>query len=167
MEKIKINDKIFEGTMKKISPNHVQLIFLDVKKPERATLKSGFCLVDQKGRTYCNCLDYITIYKEIPEGYILSNDESTYIEPQPIPEAEPSAEELAEQEKQVQILEKQNQIDALKEQLGASDYKIIKGYEYFLANKVCEYDFIALHEERQEIRDRINEKEVEISNLIN
>lgn len=166
MEKIKINDKIFEGFMKKISQNHVQLIFADGKKPEEAILKNGFCLVDQKGRIYCNCLDYITIYKEIPEGYILSNDESVYIEPQPIPIEEPSEEELAEQKKQAQIFKKQKEIDILKEELASSDYKISKMYEYSLKGKTTEYNIDVLHMERQALRDQINELQEEIVALL-
>ncbi len=166
MEKIKINDKTFEGTMKKISQNHVKLMFADGKKPKGSILKNGFCLVDQKGRIYCNCLDYITIYKEIPEGYILSNDESVYREPQPIPIEEPSAEELAEQKKQAQILEKENEIDVLKKQLSSSDYKFSKMYEYSLIGKSTEYNADALHMERQALRDRINELQEEIAALL-
>ena len=89
------------------------------------------------------------------------------MEPEKLEIPELSQEELKEQELQQKIIEKQNEIDCLKDTLQSSDYKIIKGYEYSLADKVCEYDFITLHEERQEIRDRINEKEAELSNLMN
>lgn len=166
MEKIKINDKIFDGTMKKISRNQVQIMFVDGKKPKATTLKNGFCLVDQKERVYCDCLDYTTVYKELPEGYILSNDESVYIEPQPIPVVQPSEEELAEHKRQKQILEKQNEIDILKKQLASSDYKFSKMYEYSLIGKSAEYDAGALHMERQALRDQINELQEEITALL-
>ncbi len=166
MEKIKINDKIFDGTMKKLSQNHVQLVFVAGKKPKEAALKNGFCLVDCKERVYCNCLSYTTIYRELQEGYILSNDESVYIEPEEVPVVEPSAEELAEQEKQRHILEQQNEIDALKKQLASSDYKFAKMYEYSLVGKSAEYDVEVLHRERQTIRDQINDLETELQSLL-
>lgn len=165
MEKIKINDKIFDGTMKKLSKNHVQLVFVDGKKPKEAALKNGFCLVDCKERVYCNCSDYVTVYKEIQDGYVLSNDQSIYTEPEPIPVVEPSEEELAERERQQQMMEKQNEIDALKAQLASTDYKFSKMYEYSLVDKPLEYDVNALHIERQALRDQINELEREVEIL--
>lgn len=165
-ERIKINDKIYFGTIKKIDINKVKVLFeKNIPKPER--LQNGFYLVDSKERIYGDFTDFNTIFKQIEAGYILSNDQSVYMEPEKLEIPELSQEELKEQELQQKIIEKQNKIDCLKDTLQSSDYKIIKGYEYFLANKVCEYDFITLHEERQEIRDRINEKEAELSNLMN
>ena len=49
------------------------------------------------------------------------------------------------------------QIEILKEQLTLSDYQIIKCYEYSLTGKDLPYDIIELHNERQTIRDKINE----------
>ena len=51
------------------------------------------------------------------------------------------------------------QIAELKEQLAATDYKIIKCSEYQLAGMELPYDIQALHEERQALRDAINELE--------
>lgn len=66
------------------------------------------------------------------------------VTPLPIPEQTPT---LAEQ------------ITTLKAQLADTDYQIIKAYEYALVGLQVEYDITALHAERQEIRDKINELE--------
>jgi len=50
-------------------------------------------------------------------------------------------------------------IKGLKEQLAATDYRIIKYYEYQMAGLELPYDIETLHTERQAIRDRINELE--------
>lgn len=54
------------------------------------------------------------------------------------------------------------EIDYLKEKLTDTDYKIIKSYEYQLAQLELPYDIQQLHSERQAIRDRINQLEGEI-----
>lgn len=59
----------------------------------------------------------------------------------PIPEAEPSAEE---------------QITELKAQLTATDYKVIKCSEAQMAGEPLPYDIAVLHAERQALRDQIN-----------
>lgn len=48
------------------------------------------------------------------------------------------------------------EIDYLKEKLAETDYRIIKCYEYQLAQLELPYDITELHTERQAIRDRIN-----------
>lgn len=50
-------------------------------------------------------------------------------------------------------------IQALKDQLTDSDYKVIKCYEAALIGGEMPYDVAAIHAERQSIRDRINELE--------
>lgn len=55
------------------------------------------------------------------------------------------------------------QIAALKETLESSDYQIIKCYEYALNNLALPYDVAALHEERQALRDQINELEKQMN----
>ena len=54
------------------------------------------------------------------------------------------------------------QIRKMKDELSSSDYKIIKAYEFSLVGKECEYDIKALHEQRQLLRDKINELEAEL-----
>ena len=55
--------------------------------------------------------------------------------------------------------EKQAEIIRLKDELAATDYKIIKCSEYQLAGQVLPYDIAELHATRQALRDRINELE--------
>lgn len=50
----------------------------------------------------------------------------------------------------------EEQIDALKRELEATDYKIIKCSECQLLGAEMPYDVVAIHEERQAIRDKIN-----------
>lgn len=50
-------------------------------------------------------------------------------------------------------------IQALKDKLSGSDYKVIKCYEASLTGGEMPYDVAAIHAERQTIRDRINELE--------
>ena len=57
--------------------------------------------------------------------------------------------------------EKQARIAELKAQLDGTDYKIIKCSECQLAGVELPYDIVALHAERQAIRDEINQLEGE------
>jgi hypothetical protein len=50
---------------------------------------SGFNLLTEKGFVFGKYEDYTTLYKDTETGYILSNDGSVYVEPEPIPEPEP------------------------------------------------------------------------------
>ena len=78
---------------------------------------------------------------------------------------EPTEEELAEQARQQQISQVTAQIDDLKDQIAASDYKIIKTYEYALLGEQTEYDMEAAHAERQALRDQINDLETQLVDL--
>lgn len=51
------------------------------------------------------------------------------------------------------------EIEALKDTLAASDYKITKCYEASLLGQSLPYDVALLHTERQALRDKINELE--------
>lgn len=53
----------------------------------------------------------------------------------------------------------QREIDELKSELSATDYKIIKCSEYSLNGQELPYDIAELHATRQALRDRINELE--------
>ena len=57
----------------------------------------------------------------------------------------------------------EQEIASLKAQLEQTDYKIIKSSEYQLAGQELPYDIHALHTERQTLRDRINELELQLS----
>ena len=52
-------------------------------------------------------------------------------------------------------------IAELKKRLAATDYKVIKCAECQLLGEKMPYDVVALHAERQAIRDRINQLELE------
>lgn len=54
------------------------------------------------------------------------------------------------------------EIQALKDSLSDSDYKITKCYEASLLGEPLPYDIASLHTQRQEQRDRINELEATI-----
>ena len=58
--------------------------------------------------------------------------------------------------------EKEEEIIRLKEQLNATDYKVIKASEYKLVGVECEYDIQDIHKERQKLRDKINKLEAEL-----
>ena len=51
------------------------------------------------------------------------------------------------------------EIAKLKAELESTDYKIIKCYEAQLVGEELPYDVVALHAERQSLRDKINELE--------
>lgn len=51
------------------------------------------------------------------------------------------------------------EINRLKSELTATDYQVIKSYEYALAGQPLPYDLNGLHSERQQLRERIRELE--------
>ena len=53
-------------------------------------------------------------------------------------------------------------IEELKGQITATDYKVIKCYEYQLVGLEMPYDLEQLHTERQALRDKINDLEGEL-----
>lgn len=108
---------------------------------------------------------YTTLYRKGDGWYELSDDGSVYIEPVEPVQPEPTDEELAEQARQQQISQVIAQIDDLKARIAASDYKIIKTYEYTLLGEQTEYDIEAVHAERQALRDQINTLETQLSDL--
>lgn len=83
----------------------MNILFLDQKEPAEGKVvkqddshiliegveknTSGFRLLTEKGFVFGKYEDYTTLYKDTETGYILSNDGSVYVEPEPIPEPEP------------------------------------------------------------------------------
>lgn len=67
--------------------------------------------------------------------------------------------EIDKEEVLVPKIDVQSQIAELKAQLSSTDYKIIKCSEAQLMGEELPYDIVALHAERQAIRDQINELE--------
>ena len=55
-------------------------------------------------------------------------------------------------------------IESLKSELQESDYKVIKCAEAICLNAELPYNMTALHNERQALRDKINELESEVQN---
>lgn len=81
-------------------------------------------------------------YQYINEEFVLDADKWAKIE--------------AKRAESARIRGIETKIDSLKNQISASDYQIIKCYEYALNNLELPYDAQALHEERQKLRDQIN-----------
>ena len=108
---------------------------------------------------------YNTLFREGDGWYELSDDGSVYVEPVAPVQPEPTEEELAELARQQQISQLTAQIDGLKAQIAASDYKIIKTYEYTLLGEQTEYDIEEVHAERQALRDQINDLETKLADL--
>ena len=108
---------------------------------------------------------YTTLFRAGDGWYELSNDGSVYIEPVAPVQPEPTEEELAEQARQQQISQLTAQIDDLKARIAASDYKVIKTYEYTLLGEQTEYDMEAVHAERQALRGQINTLETQLADL--
>lgn len=104
---------------------------------------------------------YTTLFREGDGWYELSNDGSVYIEPVAPVQPEPTEEE----ERQQQISQLTAQIDDLKARIAASDYKVIKTYEYTLLGEQTEYDMETVHAERQALRDQINTLETQLADL--
>ena len=108
---------------------------------------------------------YTTMYREGDGWYELSDDGSVYVEPIAPVQPEPTEEELAELARQRQISQVNAQIADLKNRIAASDYKVIKTYEYTLMGEQTEYDMETVHAERQALRDQINMLETQLADL--
>lgn len=108
---------------------------------------------------------YTTLFREGDGWYELSDDGSVYTEPVAPVQPELTEDEKAELARQQQISQLIAQINDLKEQITASDYKIIKTYEYTLLGEQTEYDIEEVHAERQALRDQINDLETRLADL--
>ena len=69
---------------------------------------------------------------------------------------QPTAEELMDR--------RYMEIERLKSELQESDYKVIKCAEAICLNAELPYNMTELHNERQALRDKINELESEVQN---
>lgn len=61
----------------------------------------------------------------------------------------------------------QMEIERIKSELQDSDYKVIKCAEAICLNEEFPYNMTALHKERQALRDRINQLEMEVQSVEN
>lgn len=102
---------------------------------------SGFKTYRMSGEQLGDFSDFTTIYDKGADYIVFSNDGSVKPAPQPY---EPAAED---------------KIRELKALLAATDYQIIKCSECQLLGQDIPYDVAELHENRQAIRDKINELE--------
>ena len=86
-----------KAEVKRLGEHLIQIIG-DVEKNT-----SGFHLINDVGSVYGKYEDFTTLYKEIEGSFVLSNDGSVYVEPEPVPEPEPYEPSLEEvQEAKVQ-----------------------------------------------------------------
>ena len=140
--------------------------------PEKAILLGGF--VELNEHNYVVQGDFsklINLYDEEDNGlaFVLSDiegdikPEEVVVEPTVVPEL--TEEEKAAIEKQNKISELKNKVASLKSQIESTDYHIIKMYECSLIGQETEYDIAALHAERQELRNKVNELETQITAL--
>lgn len=100
---------------------------------------------------------------ELPEKDPVKMKCYQYIDGEFVFDADKWAAYEAAQAEKARKSEIMQQIAALKETLESSDYQIIKCYEYALNNLTLPYDVAALHEERQALRDQINELEKQMN----
>lgn len=110
---------------------------------------------------------YTTLYRAGEGWFELSNDGSVWTELAPeIPEdVELTEEQKADMELRRQLAELNSRIVDLKNQISATDYRVLKTYEYSLIGKDAGYDIEALHEQRQMLRDEINNLEIQMTAL--
>ena len=166
-------DKIEEPAQQVIvsveSPHVVRIAAMgDAEAPEINT--SGFKLYLDPDCKYP--LDqgeyeaYTTLYRKGDNWHELSDDGSVYTEPEVAPvQPELTEEGKAELARQRQISQLTAQIADLKARIAASDYKVIKTYEYALLGEQTGYDMEAVHAERQALRDQINTLETQLAGL--
>lgn len=157
----------------KIKQNQLAIVSYNLIKTNIMS-EDGFEIYTDSDLLLGDYSSFTTLYSELDGEYLYSNDGSVYVEPEPyIPPIPPSPyipteEELAEIERQNNIAEINSQIESLKLQISSTDYIIIKVSECSFVGKECEeYDMIAIHAERQLIRDKINALEKELEVLYN
>lgn len=131
----------YDVEFKKISKNVVQIT------GDFPVKNIGFTLSRVDMNDGWDYAAYTTVYREVEGGIQFSNDGSVYVEPEVIT-YEPT-----------EVDTRSIEISTLKAQLTASDYKVIKCFEYSMVGLDAPYDVNELHAERQSIRDRINELE--------
>lgn len=159
------SSKIFEDcTLRTIRQGVTRLNLKE--KPDNPY--AGFMAYIDKGCTVLigNYEAYRTKYKDSEDKTVLFlSTGEVYREPpmEEIPELTP--EEIAAQERERRIEELQAQIAGYKSSIDATDYRIIKAYEYSTVGLEVEYDIDALHKERQSYRDAINGLEKELQKI--
>lgn len=116
--------------------------------------------------TYADNEDRELINQMVADGFKIYMEE----QPQSVQLSEFQSQELRYRDEGFQIvgyyetidnsLERINaEIHRLKSELTATDYQVIKSYEYTLTGQPLPYDLTGLHSERQLLRERIRELE--------
>lgn len=133
---------------------------------------SGFCLYMDKDKAYPldhgEYEEYKTLYRQGDSWYELSDDGSEYVEPGEVSDVlmgELTEGLLTENGQRVKLAKLNFLIQQYKAELAATDYQIIKAYEFSLVDKDTGYDIQQLHKERQAIRDQINDLEGQVAEL--
>ncbi|MBQ2803960.1 MAG: hypothetical protein IJF07_08695 [Lachnospiraceae bacterium] len=161
--KYKNSTKLIKGQVLPISPNVVR-ITSDVPPSFE-----GFSLfLDEKGKYPLDngeYAGYTTLYRTGEGWNELSNDGSVYEEIQTVIPEDLPEKQREDLEKRQRVVAIQGQIASLKAQISQTDYQVIKSYEYSLVGKEAEYDMEALHAERQNLRNQINELEQQMVEL--
>lgn len=109
---------------------------------------------------------YKTQYRDADAFGMYLSTGKVYVKPsESEPAYKPTTEEIAEAERLNKVLKVQMQIDKLKAEIEATDYRIIKACEYSMVGMESGYDMESLHMERQSLRDTINGLEEEIRKI--
>lgn len=143
----------------------VEVIFTDMVPK---VSDKGFTYYGEDGEQLADYSNMTTIYKQDygVNGYMLSADGTTYVEPTVIiPEPTPEPEPYVPSETELRIAELQQIIADNKSLLAESDYKVIKNSEYAEAGIDVEYEPTEVNAERQAYRDAINAAETELATL--
>ena len=161
------SSKVFEDcTLRKLKKYVIELHLKD--SPQNPF--SGFMAYLDKGCTALigNYAAYRTKYKDSEDETVLFLSTGEKYEAPPAEEIpEPTPEEIAAQEQQRNVEELQAQIAAYKAQIDATDYRIVKAYEYSMVGLETGYDMEELHKERQSFRDAINSLEARLQKILN
>lgn len=90
---------VSEAAVKRIGKHLIQI------KGDFAKNVSGFHLLNDANTVYGKYEDYTTLYREIEGGFILSNDGSVYVDPEPVPDTEPAPERTLEDVQEAKVAE--------------------------------------------------------------
>lgn len=120
-------------------------------------------------RDFSNKYDRILLEIGSTYNIYLVQDDCEYSEIQNIPSIsgviEPTMDAIIKYVSNKSNEQLEQDIINLNTKISESDYKIIKSYEYSLIGKELEYNIEELHNERQTIRDLINEKQSQIKDM--
>lgn len=109
---------------------------------------------------------YKTQYRDADAFGMYLSTGKVYVKPsESEPVYMPTTKEITEAERLNKVIKVQMQINNLKAEIEATDYRITKAYEYSMVGMESGYDMESLHMERQSLRDAINGLEEEIQKI--